>query len=247
MGGKGLPGVNFAVTPMRLEDLEGVLAIEEESFPIPWSKASFLYELLENERAFYYVAKANQKVLGYIGMWMILDEGHITNLAVAAAYRRRGIGRALLQHLVEASKKLRIRYLTLEVRRSNFAAQLLYEELGFVGPGSVRVITKIIRKMRSLCGRDRCKGRKGEIMLVDFGVETSCDETAVAVVEDGCKIRSNLILSQVDRHRKFGGVVPELAARCHLEAITPLVEAALREAGVRPPEIGWWRPPTVRV
>ncbi len=74
-------------------------------------------------------------------------------------------------------------------------------------------------------------------MLI-LGVETSCDETAVAVVEDGCKIRSNLIMSQVDRHRRFGGVVPELAARCHLEAITPLLEAALREAGVRPQEIG---------
>ena len=120
---------------MRLEDLEEVLAIEEECFSVPWSKASFLYELLENERAFYYVARANRKVLGYVGMWMILDEGHITNLAVAPAYRRRGIGRALLQYLVEASKMLRIRYLTLEVRRSNLSAQLLYEELGFVRTG----------------------------------------------------------------------------------------------------------------
>ena len=73
-------------------------------------------------------------------------------------------------------------------------------------------------------------------MLI-LGVETSCDETAVAVVENGCKIRSNVILSQIDRHRKFGGVVPELAARCHLEAITPIVEEALREAGVLPQEI----------
>ncbi len=135
MGGKGLPGVNFEITPMRLEDLEEVLAIEEESFPVPWSKASFLYELLENERAFYYVARSDGKVVGYIGMWMILDEGHITNIAVAAAYRRRGIGRALLQYLVGASKRLGIRYLTLEVRRSNIPAQNLYEELGFVRTG----------------------------------------------------------------------------------------------------------------
>ena len=120
---------------MRLEDLQDVLAIEEECFPLPWSKASFLYELLENERAFYCVAKAGGKVLGYVGMWMILDEGHITNLAVASAYRRQGIGRALLQHLVEESKKLGIRYLTLEVRRSNLSAQLLYEEFGFVRTG----------------------------------------------------------------------------------------------------------------
>lgn len=73
-------------------------------------------------------------------------------------------------------------------------------------------------------------------MLI-LGIETSCDETAAAVVEDGCKIRSNIIWSQIDRHRKFGGVVPELAARCHLEVITPIVEEALREAGIFPQEI----------
>jgi len=68
-------------------------------------------------------------------------------------------------------------------------------------------------------------------MLV-MGIETSCDETSVAIVEDGRKIHSNIILSQIDKHAKFGGVVPELAARSHLEVILQVIEAALDEAGL---------------
>ena len=68
--------------------------------------------------------------------------------------------------------------------------------------------------------------------LIVLGVETSCDETAVAVVQDGRTVRSNLISSQVDLHGRFGGVVPEVAARAHVEALSPLTEQALDEAGV---------------
>ncbi|MEX0753841.1 MAG: tRNA (adenosine(37)-N6)-threonylcarbamoyltransferase complex transferase subunit TsaD [Actinomycetota bacterium] len=70
-------------------------------------------------------------------------------------------------------------------------------------------------------------------MTLVLGVETSCDETAIAIVEDAFVVRSNLIASQVDLHGKFGGVVPEVAARAHVEALTPLTEQALDEAGVR--------------
>ncbi|MEX2274280.1 MAG: tRNA (adenosine(37)-N6)-threonylcarbamoyltransferase complex transferase subunit TsaD [Actinomycetota bacterium] len=68
--------------------------------------------------------------------------------------------------------------------------------------------------------------------MLTLGIESSCDETAVAVVEDTFTVRSNLIASQVDLHRRFGGVVPELASRAHVEALTPLTEQALVEAGV---------------
>jgi N6-L-threonylcarbamoyladenine synthase len=68
--------------------------------------------------------------------------------------------------------------------------------------------------------------------MITLGIETSCDETAVAVVEDGFTVRSNLIATQVDLHARFGGVVPEVAARAHVEALSPLTEEALEEAGV---------------
>jgi len=74
-------------------------------------------------------------------------------------------------------------------------------------------------------------------MLV-LGIETSCDDTAGAVVADGSRIRSSIVTSQVDLHRKFGGIVPELAARSHIEAIVPVIQTALSEAGVSWSDIG---------
>ena len=65
-----------------------------------------------------------------------------------------------------------------------------------------------------------------------LGIETSCDETAAAVVQDGTKILSNVVLSQIDIHRKYGGVVPEIASRKHIEAMFPVIHEALEEARV---------------
>lgn len=124
------------ISPMRVEDLEEVLEIEDLSFPTPWSRNSFLYELLENERALYLVAKSPLgNVIGYVGIWVIFDEGHITNLAVHPDYRRQGVGKALMLALIEAVRKRDVRHLTLEVRRTNLAAQDLYQKLGFVHMG----------------------------------------------------------------------------------------------------------------
>src|SRR5260370_376415 len=88
------------------------------------------------------------------------------------------------------------------------------------------------------------QGRRGsgrgwlkEAMALTLGIETSCDETSVAVVEDGRRILSNVIHSQVDLHREFGGVVPELAARDHLERLPHLLDLALERAGARPQDI----------
>lgn len=120
---------------MCLDDLEGVLEIETLSFSTPWSRQSFLHEILENERAVYLVYKEFGKVLGYVGMWVVLDEGHITNLAVHPSYRQRGVGRGLIQRLEEVGRERGVRHLTLEVRKSNMPAQNLYREVGFTSVG----------------------------------------------------------------------------------------------------------------
>ncbi|MCG8616257.1 MAG: tRNA (adenosine(37)-N6)-threonylcarbamoyltransferase complex transferase subunit TsaD [Desulfobacterales bacterium] len=73
--------------------------------------------------------------------------------------------------------------------------------------------------------------------MIILGIESSCDETAAAVVEDGRLIRSSVVASQVDTHAKYGGVVPELASRMHIEAITPVVDQALADAGMTPDDI----------
>ena len=128
--------MKLIVEPMRVEDLEQVLEIEAQSFATPWSRNSFLYELLENERALYLIARNElNKVVGYIGMWIVFDEGHITNLATHPLYREQGVGKALMDNLIKASQKAAVRFLTLEVRRSNTQAQHLYEKEGFVNMG----------------------------------------------------------------------------------------------------------------
>ena len=83
-------------------------------------------------------------------------------------------------------------------------------------------------------------------MTLTLGIETSCDETAVAIVEDTFTVRSNLIASQVDLHGRFGGVVPEVAARAHVEALSPLTDRALAEAGVGFDDVDGIREPEFR-
>lgn len=124
----------MAVEPMQVKDLPEILVIEKLSFPVPWSKQAFISEL-NNEYALYLVARENIEIRGYIGMWLIIDEGHITNLAVHPAYRRRGVGRLLLKNLIQTGKRYGLRRLTLEVRQTNLAAQNLYMEFGFTTVG----------------------------------------------------------------------------------------------------------------
>lgn len=128
--------MQIKVAPMKLEDLTEVLEIEVLAFATPWSRNSFLYELLENERAFYLTAKNEfERIMGYVGMWIVFDEGHITNLATHPQYRRLGVAHKLMNELVAFSKQKGVRYLTLEVRRTNSQAQELYQKIGFVHMG----------------------------------------------------------------------------------------------------------------
>ena len=121
---------------MCVADLEAVLEIEQASFPIPWSRNAFLQELLENDRAIYLIARdETERIAGYIGMWIVLDEGHITNLATHPDFRRSGVGRTLLAAMMTAGREQGVRYVTLEVRRSNLAAQQLYQKAGFAPMG----------------------------------------------------------------------------------------------------------------
>ena len=124
-----------SIEPMRLRDLDQVLRIERLSFSAPWSRAAFLSELLENDRARYFVARIGDQVVGYTGMWIIIDEGHITNVAVHPHWRNRGIATQLLDALHDVARANGVRRMTLEVRKSNIVAHTLYEKLGFRDAG----------------------------------------------------------------------------------------------------------------
>ena len=126
----------MTVTDMTLAHLDEVYEIETHSFSIPWSKNEFRREIIENKHAIYKVALlAPSKVAGYAGMWHIVNEGQITNIAVAGKYRRKGVGSLLLESLIAAAYKKEMIGLTLEVRASNTAAQLFYKKYGFKPEG----------------------------------------------------------------------------------------------------------------
>lgn len=115
---------------MRVEDVPRVMEIEKECFPTPWRESAYLTEL-SNRSACYMVACAAEAVVGYIGMWVIADEAHITTLGVARNWRQRKIGEQLLVAALDEARTRGARRATLEVRRSNITAQNLYRKYGF--------------------------------------------------------------------------------------------------------------------
>ena len=120
---------------MRLEDVDAVTEIERATFARPWSRESFRQEMERNKAARYLVALRDGRIVGYAGAWIILDESHITNIAVAEEERGKGIGRRLTEALMQYISNLGAAYATLEVRVSNERAQHLYKSLGFVSVG----------------------------------------------------------------------------------------------------------------
>ena len=121
---------------MSKEDIDGVIAIEEKAYgEHHWSKDSFMQEL-SNDLAWYYSLFNDEgKLVAYAGTWHILEEAHITNIAVDADERRKGYGEVLLKHILDDCYKEKIKYLTLEVRKSNKPAIGLYEKYGFTSFG----------------------------------------------------------------------------------------------------------------
>ena len=119
---------------MTAEDVPFISRLEEETFSMPWSTASFL-QMIEKEDARYYVAEEDGKLLGGCGLLLIAGEGNITNVVVAPEARRRGVATEMLTHLLAAGDREGLTAYTLEVRVSNQAAIGLYEKLGFASEG----------------------------------------------------------------------------------------------------------------
>ena len=120
---------------MTIDDVPTVAAIEAATFPTPWSEDAFRKEITDNPVARYLVAEKDGAVIGFAGAWIILDESHITNIAILAEHRGNGYGRALTAALMQYLSNLVAAYATLEVRKSNVTAQNLYKSLGYVSVG----------------------------------------------------------------------------------------------------------------
>lgn len=125
------PPVRLRIEPMSLADLPAVHAIEHASFSTPWPDEAYRSEIETNRLATYLVARAGDELVGFAGIWLMVDEAHITTFAVHPDWRRQGIGERLLITLLDVSIARHAREATLEVRLSNVAARRLYEKYGF--------------------------------------------------------------------------------------------------------------------
>ena len=122
--------MEIEISKLTHDDLEGIYEVEKDAFPIPWPISSFEEEL-NNILATYLVAKIDNKVVGYIGMWFVMDECHITNVAVHSEYRNNKIATRLINELLNLCKEHGTTYIMLEVRTNNIPAQNLYSKFGF--------------------------------------------------------------------------------------------------------------------
>jgi ribosomal-protein-alanine N-acetyltransferase len=142
----------YVVESMRMDDVPQVMQIERESFPLPWPERAYRYELYQNKNSHYFVLRQRPErgsygwldrlkqplkreelppVLAYGGFWMLVDEAHISTLAVTDPLRRRGLGELVLWHMLKQALLMGAVEATLEVRVSNHAAQSLYLKYGF--------------------------------------------------------------------------------------------------------------------
>ena len=129
---------SLSIERMAPADLPDVLVIERASFSMPWSRGAFLYEIEQNRVARCWVGRDDGRIVGYICLWDVADELHVTNIAVHPDARRRGIARALLESVFGHARAAGSRMVLLEVRPSNTEAIALYDSFGFRAIGRRR-------------------------------------------------------------------------------------------------------------
>jgi [ribosomal protein S18]-alanine N-acetyltransferase len=119
----------YQLRPMQINDLDTVMAIEPTIYTHPWTRGNFSDSLNSGYSA--WVLEANQKMIGYALLMMVLDEAHLLNLSIAKDQQKQGLGRYLLEHMLEIAKNYKAANMFLEVRPSNISAIALYENMGF--------------------------------------------------------------------------------------------------------------------
>lgn len=124
------------ILPMQRDDVDRVMVVESSAYgEHHWSKDSFYGELSNNLAKYFCAFSKDDEIVGYAGCWQIIDEAHLTNIAVNPTHQGKKIGEALLQKIIDECYKSEIKYITLEVRVSNTSASKLYEKYGFKSLG----------------------------------------------------------------------------------------------------------------
>ena len=212
------------------EHLTSVMDLEQKLFPEDaWSAASMAAELSGNHT--YYLGIFDPELIGYAGLSTSIGafSSDIQTVGVVIEKRGKGLGRKLMERLISKAKELGSEQVMLEVRADNQAAIALYLDLGFVQ-------IDVRKRYYQPAGVDALIMRLAIKQPIVLGIESTCDETGVGIVQ-GNRLLANALHSSMDEHSKYGGVVPEVAARAHLEAIRPTLQKALAEAKLTMNEI----------
>ena len=125
------------IRKMSSIDVNEVADVDVASFTTPWPKEVFFQEITKNDHAHYFVAELDNKIIGYAGMWVVIDDAQITNIAISPQWRGYKIGEKLFQYTCEHAIRMGSKRLSLEVRASNEIAQRMYRKFGLV-PGGIR-------------------------------------------------------------------------------------------------------------
>ena len=236
-------------------DLDAIMAIERSVFVTgAWSRALMRAELAA-VHSYYLVVEHGARLVAYAGLRAArgAKDADIQTIAVAPAARRRGLGRALMTEMIDEAAARGARNLFLEVRDDNPNAQRLYTSLGFEAiavrphyyqPDDVDAVVMRLTLSRTppavvtaaavTAPRPArpAEARPAVAEPLVIGIETSCDETGIGIVR-GTRLLANVIASSMEEHARYGGVVPEVAARAHLEALEPAIREAVARAGIR--------------
>ena len=218
---------------LKEEYLDQILEIENSSFADPWSKKYFLNEIANNDLSELYVDVVDGEVVSYGDLWYMFENCDLTKIAVREDQRHKGYGEKMLKHLMTTARRRGCEFIHLEVNVNNKDALSLYERNGFI---SVRTRKRYYENgddaydmMRGLIGEE--EPRKV------LAIESSCDETACAIIDEDLNVLSSVVTSQIDVHARFGGVIPEVASRMHVEQISTIVSQALDQAKLTPDDV----------
>ncbi len=212
-------------------NLEQIMALEQECFERDaWPEETMRFELLADHTR-YFVLLDDETVVGYAGLSKIpgSEQADVQTVAVSTSLRGQGFGRKLMEKLLYEAKALKATELFLEVRADNSVAQKLYNSLGFEHIDTRKRYYQPDDVDAWIMRAPLASTIASEPIVL--GIESSCDETGIGIVR-GNTLLANVISSSMDQHARFGGVVPEIAARAHLEALQPTLQQALHDSGL---------------
>ena len=210
---------------LSIDDLPQVMDLERRLFQNEaWLEQTMAAEISSAQT--HYVGAFDGSLLGYAGLKVSGPSyaSDIQTIGVEPESQGRGIGRTLMNELLAVAKRQGSEEVFLEVKAGNQSAIALYLSLGFEQ-------IDVRKRYYQPSGEDALVMRMPISQPVVLGIESTCDETGVGIVR-GNRLLANALHSSMDEHAKYGGVVPEVAARAHLEAISPTLDAALAEAGI---------------